>query len=466
MARFAMQTLIGYSRLAALLAGCFLTFLPSAASAQVLFEDDFDDNAAGWVEESLTGNFGLSGSDVVFGYDYSADGIPEAPNSAPGDAATSGVRLRTNTNGLPTDQNSIAIENVDFSGQYTVQVDMWLNWPPAPGAVGTTLHGGLYVGDALAGDLNTNTPTQRGAGFIASSDGDCGNCDYILLKNEFELDTFSGQYSVTEFNVTGGGNQPGYDETDVNTDPANGIDIDLPAFLPTFDIVDATGGAQTGGEDEFFQPAGAAGFQWITVTAEVDPTATGNGPGTGVDGTTKFSITNVLGNTLEIGTIDNSRPDILDDDNDGDECDTGEGSEDICVNLNNPLDGDVPVDMEGRISLVLIDFFAGAGSNIDLSYALFDNIVVTGDETGGLMADFNGDGSVDLLDLDILGANFGNPGDPMTGDANGDGTVDLLDLDILGSEFGMSESASAVPEPTTALLAGLTLGLLPRRRRR
>ncbi|MEO0529771.1 MAG: hypothetical protein AAF266_04245 [Planctomycetota bacterium] len=80
-----------------------------------------------------------------------------------------------------------------------------------------------------------------------------------------------------------------------------------------------------------------------------------------------------------------------------------------------------------------------------------------------LAADFNGDGTVDLLDLDILGANFGGPGDAMTGDANADGTVDLLDLDILGSQFGQS-AATSVPEPTSLVLVAMTVAGLASRR--
>ncbi|MEO0530138.1 MAG: dockerin type I domain-containing protein [Planctomycetota bacterium] len=81
----------------------------------------------------------------------------------------------------------------------------------------------------------------------------------------------------------------------------------------------------------------------------------------------------------------------------------------------------------------------------------------------GLGGDFNGDGTVDLLDLDILGQNFGiGPGATKAqGDANGDGNVDLLDLDILGSTFGDSVGgAVSVPEPTTltALLTALVFG--------
>ena len=87
--------------------------------------------------------------------------------------------------------------------------------------------------------------------------------------------------------------------------------------------------------------------------------------------------------------------------------------------------------------------------------------------------DVNGDGDVDLLDLDILGFNFGKP-PPRTrqqGDLNGDGVVDLLDLDIMGRCFGATHGAASVPEPS--LLGLAVLGSLvaccsaaPRRLRR
>ncbi|MEO0530139.1 MAG: dockerin type I domain-containing protein [Planctomycetota bacterium] len=87
---------------------------------------------------------------------------------------------------------------------------------------------------------------------------------------------------------------------------------------------------------------------------------------------------------------------------------------------------------------------------------------------GSLAADFNGDGTVDLLDLDILGGNFGlTPATMAQGDANGDGTVDLLDLDILGSTFGDSVGSSvSVPEPAAALLSLIALGGVAGFRRR
>lgn len=73
-----------------------------------------------------------------------------------------------------------------------------------------------------------------------------------------------------------------------------------------------------------------------------------------------------------------------------------------------------------------------------LSDELFEPQALTGG--GGQQnqeGDANGDRNVDLLDLDILGTNFGaTDATYAQGDFNGDGTVDLLDLDILGQWFG------------------------------
>lgn len=91
--------------------------------------------------------------------------------------------------------------------------------------------------------------------------------------------------------------------------------------------------------------------------------------------------------------------------------------------------------------------------------AVLSDAVTTGDfrPIVYLAADFNGSGVIDLVDLGILGANFGRPG-PLTraeGDANADGLVDLTDLSILGAEF--QRPRVAIPEPSAFGLAGLVL---------
>ena len=110
-------------------------------------------------------------------------------------------------------------------------------------------------------------------------------------------------------------------------------------------------------------------------------------------------------------------------------------------------------------------YFVGSVT-ADADYRIDNFQLVVEEATVGLASDFNGDGMVDLLDLDILGSNFGlNPATTAQGDANGDSTVDLLDLDILGSQFGQSaNAASSVPEPTGVALWLLACTAAARRR--
>ncbi|MFU8828904.1 MAG: GC-type dockerin domain-anchored protein, partial [Phycisphaerales bacterium] len=55
-------------------------------------------------------------------------------------------------------------------------------------------------------------------------------------------------------------------------------------------------------------------------------------------------------------------------------------------------------------------------------------------DTQSIPGDVNGDGVVDLADLNLVLANFGQ--ETSEGDANGDGFVDLADLNLVLSAFG------------------------------
>ena len=90
--------------------------------------------------------------------------------------------------------------------------------------------------------------------------------------------------------------------------------------------------------------------------------------------------------------------------------------------------------------------------------------------TGGFPpTDLNQNGMVDSLDLGILLGNFGQVTTPDMGELNGTPPVDSLDLGLLLADFGMAFplSASAVPEPTSALLlcAGMSLLVTMKRSR-
>ena len=413
----------------------FAGSIDSQSSGQTpVFTDDMS-VGTGWTYSHLTGtakpNPGAGDiSEADFGFDYSAFGIPEAPNSDPNDTATSGLRLATNITGF-FGGTSVAAVYEDpnfFSGQYTVQVDAWLNWSK-PIGIGSTEHAGVYVGFDVAAAQATNQSGQSGAGLTFDTDGDCLNCDYILNKDSAELDLLSGQYFTTDF---GFGNQPGID---ANDGP-------FPALFPSFNIPNATNFGpdpnffQQGPDPNYNQPAGVAGFQWVTVTAEVDPNALGNGTN-GTPGLATFTITNpATGQSQLIGTVDNS---VDDDPNDGE--DTGEA----------------PVNMEGGVGLTLIDFFNGGPTDPSFAFTIFDNVRVFDGFLAEDDADFDGSGIVDGLDFLQW-----QRGDTPEGGSQ-------AELALWEAQYGGPPplaGLASVPEPASAML--LVLGsagwLLMRRR--
>ena len=133
-------------------------------------------------------------------------------------------------------------------------------------------------------------------------------------------------------------------------------------------------------------------------------------------------------------------------------------------------------------------FLQIAGGGIDFANSLYDNIIwgvvndsaACGPEGPGasVPGDFNCDGTVDVADLGIIGANFnGNSVTYVDGDANLDGAVDVADLGVVGANWSAAQSGSLssalqsaglnalVPEPTTVALVGLGALCLGRRRR-
>jgi hypothetical protein len=89
----------------------------------------------------------------------------------------------------------------------------------------------------------------------------------------------------------------------------------------------------------------------------------------------------------------------------------------------------------GSIELRLADFSPSGVTLDDLEFELAHSV----------LGDTDGDGDVDLDDLNNVRNHFGGTG---PGDANGDGQVDLNDLNAVRNNFGTAGS-KAVAEPST-----------------
>jgi sugar lactone lactonase YvrE len=85
-----------------------------------------------------------------------------------------------------------------------------------------------------------------------------------------------------------------------------------------------------------------------------------------------------------------------------------------------------------------------------------------------IAGDVNADGLVDIFDINSVSSHWGSMGPG--GDANGDGLVDIFDINLISANWNQTGggSATAVPEPSTFVLAcaAAFTGLVLARRRR
>lgn len=140
---------------------------PLMSSAATLYADDFDADTSA----SYTVNQDPD-TTVAFAYDYSADGIPAAPNSIGG--TTRGVKFTANNGDATAAAAAINISPTGqvFTGNYILRFDSWLNTNgPFPlGGAGSTEYFTAGVGTD-GDDVQKSTGSASGAWFAGGSDG-------------------------------------------------------------------------------------------------------------------------------------------------------------------------------------------------------------------------------------------------------------------------------------------------------
>jgi len=143
-----------------------LFICPVIASAADLFNEDFNaDHTASWTVNDPA----LSDTVTDFFYDYSAIGVPAAPNGS----GTRGLKMTcNNTNGVFSGF-SVSPNGQSFSGNYTVSFDIWQNYvgPLGLGGSGSTQLSTYGIGTAGNVAFWPGAATKESIGFATTLDG-------------------------------------------------------------------------------------------------------------------------------------------------------------------------------------------------------------------------------------------------------------------------------------------------------
>ena len=250
---------------------------PAPEPEVTLWGDDLDSaDDTGWIVNKSSGD-----TDVTFGYDYSADGIPAAPNS---DGSTIGIKFEANI-AAPTGAEAVSISPVggNFTGDYRVKFDMWINANgPFPGGGGGSTEF-FTAGVGTTGDhLQWASDSADGAWFGVTGEGGSGNSgDFRAHIGGARQAAESGAY---EAGTTG---------DSLNNTNAYYADA-FPGQSPPAAQAAAFPGKQTGALAN-----GAVGFTWRQVTI----TKIGDSVTWAIDGVTIATLDQSLGAFTTEGNI-------------------------------------------------------------------------------------------------------------------------------------------------------------------
>lgn len=163
-----------------------VAILQVSSPIQTLFLDNFDANtAANWITNRSSAN-----CRVKFNYDYSADGIPAAPNST--NATTRGLKLEANVSAGVLAAINLSPVGQSFGGDYRLRFDLWMNQngPFPAGGTGSTQHGTAGIGTAGNRVQWTNaSSTADGVWFAVDGEGQATDTPTAALS---DYEAFSG----------------------------------------------------------------------------------------------------------------------------------------------------------------------------------------------------------------------------------------------------------------------------------
>jgi|tagenome__1003787_1003787.scaffolds.fasta_scaffold20920625_3 hypothetical protein len=399
-----------------------ISFWAASASAVVLYTDDFNSagDSANWTINKAPATSAAQ-QGALFGFDYSAFGIPPAPGGDGTD--THGMRLRANVPGsdaapVPGTRPagtasglSVSPTGKNFGTNYQVQFYAWSNFFGAANANGLADNGAseggtnnvmfaigtsgavpVVVTNTTGSGLATGA-SMDGIGFATTGDGGLGNDWRVFAKSgTFVPATTAGVYAANSATATS------------NADAF---------YTALFPAQSAPSGQQAIADADFFDTngfvmggmtqAGVFGFAWHKVVLAKN----GN------------SVTWTIDDNL-IATVDASTLGALGGNN---------------------------------IALGVSDVNATTAKYPSLEFTVFDNLTVSSLAAPGVQGDYNGNGVVDMADY-VLWRNGG----PLQNEVNSVGTVDSTDYDAWRARFGNTSgsgsglASAAVPEPSSLLL--------------
>jgi len=166
---------------------------PAGVFSQILFSDDFDTDTSG----SYTINKSSADTLAEFEFDYSAVGIPSAPNSIGG--STLGLKLKANV-ALPNSGEAINLSPTggSFTGNYRMQFDMWINvnGPLPGGGAGSTEFVTAGVGVTATKVQSTlSGSTAEGAWFAVDGEGG-SSIDFRAMRGTSIQTAATGAYAA------------------------------------------------------------------------------------------------------------------------------------------------------------------------------------------------------------------------------------------------------------------------------